>query len=68
MIEMHLPTPTFHAVVEHAGIVYVSGILGKDLALGMRDQTASALEKLGDRLRASRSATAARRSARRPAA
>lgn len=51
MIHRHQSTPTFHAVVEHGGIVYVSGIVGRDLGLGMREQTASALEKLAERLR-----------------
>ena len=50
MIQRHLPGPIMHAVVECGGTIYVGGIVAKDVGLGMKGQTASALEGLEARL------------------
>ena len=46
MITRHMRTPIMHRAVEHAGTVYVAGVIGDDVAQSMKGQTASALSKI----------------------
>ncbi len=46
MITRKMRTPIMHRAVEHAGTVYVAGVVGDDLTQSMKGQTASALAKI----------------------
>lgn len=46
MITRHMSTPIMHRVVEHAGTVYLGGVVADDLSQSMKGQTADVLSKI----------------------
>lgn len=46
MITRHMTTPIMHRAVEHAGTVYLAGVVADDLKLSMKGQTAQTLAKI----------------------
>jgi len=46
MVTRHQSTPIMHRAVEHAGTVYLAGVIADDVSLPMKGQTAQALAKI----------------------
>lgn len=46
MIKRHLPTSTYHGVVEAAGLLHFAGVVADDLSLDMKGQASQIFDKI----------------------